>query len=97
MNTVKSLPRQSLFDIALMTSGSAEAALTLARLNDMSVTDMPESGRIITLSGEVLRPGVVNWYDVNRITPATDLSAATLISGIGGISYWAVNVDFVVS
>jgi hypothetical protein len=96
-HTYTALPRQSLFDIALMTSGSVESALALASLNNLSVTDMPESGHVLNVPADVVRPAVVRHYAVNRIAPATDLSAATFISGIGGIGFWAVDVDFIVS
>ena len=67
---MKALSGQTLFDIAIQSCGSAEAAFELAVLNGMSVTDDLVPGQ------ELIMPDVVNnsissYYDNKSLTPAT--------------------------
>lgn len=65
--TVKA--RQSLFDIALIYLGSADATYALAVQNGLSITDEIEPGTEIELIG-VVNKNVVNYYNINKIAPA---------------------------
>ena len=73
---------QSLFDIAVQSCGSAEAAFEIAAMNDMAITDDLSSGQEVTapnpsFGGELQRnAAVVNYYRTNEIVPATGLEAA---------------------
>jgi len=67
---MKALSGQTLFDIAIQSCGSAQAAFKLAVLNGMSVTDDLVPGQ------ELIMPDVVNnsissYYDNKSLTPAT--------------------------
>lgn len=88
---------QSLFDVAIQRLGSAEAALTLALLNGLSVTDVLEPGQIVIVPE--VHNSVVDYYSRKNIVPAT---SATYTGNneelvFEGIDYWAVAVDFFVS
>ena len=64
---------QSLFDIALMVSGSAETAYDIALENDISITgDLPE-GQVLKFTGTPVNKKVVDYYAINEIKPATGL------------------------
>lgn len=93
---VKVLHNQSLFDIAIMYFGTANAVFEIALLNNISVTEVLHAGL------ELLLPNtdygfneVVNYYRSNRIAPATEIDF-DFITENEGISYWAINVDFIV-
>jgi hypothetical protein len=62
---------QSLFDIALIVSGSAEAAFDIALENDISITDDLRPGHILQFTGTPANKRVVDYYAVNHIRPAT--------------------------
>jgi len=88
---------QSLFDVAIQRMGSAEAALTIALLNNLSITDTLEAGRSISapLSGNM----IVEYYKNKGIVPGTSVTDESDGGGLilEGIGYWAIGVDFVVS
>lgn len=63
---------QSLFDIALMVSGSADAAYDIALENGISVTDKLTSGQVLKFSGVPENKRAVDFYTINNIKPATD-------------------------
>ena len=70
------LDRQSSFDVAVQTAGSAEAAFDLAMLNGLSVTDELETGLELvpanTSEGRGLRNrGIVDYYTNRQLKPAT--------------------------
>lgn len=70
------LNNQSLFDISLVVSGSAEGAFTLAFKNGLSVTDELESGHVLQYDTvNVISKKVVEYYRTNNICPATALAA----------------------
>jgi hypothetical protein len=63
--------RQTVMDIALQECGSAEAALEVCRLNDISLSDTIEPGTELELPA-VSNQKVVEYYRVNGIAPATE-------------------------
>ena len=86
---------QSLFDISCQRLGSAEAAIQIALLNGISVTDD------LLVSQELELPDVVNksiatYYANKGITPATGVTDAT-IATLGGLGYMAIGIDFIIS
>ena len=62
--------RQTLFDIALQYCGDREAVFEIAKLNDFPVTAELSAGTEVTVP-EVINQRVVNYYEINRIVPAT--------------------------
>ncbi|WP_010664942.1 hypothetical protein [Marinilabilia salmonicolor] len=96
---VKIVEGQSLFDIAIQKLGSAEAALELAVLNGLSLTDELTTGETLQLPG-VVNKAVAGYFKGKNIIPATGAAAGDDESGElvkEGIGYWAIGVDFVVS
>lgn len=94
---VKVKRNQSLFDIAMQHVGCTEAAIDIAILNDMSLTDDLSVDQLLEIPS-VKNKQVVNYYSVRGIFPATAVTLADE-SGtkLGGIGYMAVKVDFIVS
>ncbi|MDR2964043.1 MAG: hypothetical protein LBU90_10495 [Bacteroidales bacterium] len=83
------LDRQSMFDIALQTAGSAEAAFALARENDLSLTEDLEVGAVLTMGQSILTMGqsvltmghapllnknVTDFFANKHLRPATAIS-----------------------
>jgi hypothetical protein len=71
---IKALNNQSLFDIAIQTLGSAEAAFDLALANNISITDDLEAGQILTVpqaANDYVKKQTVEYYKINDIKPAT--------------------------
>ena len=93
---VKVLSRQSVFDLAIQVSGSAESAFELAMLNGLSVTDSLTVGSDL-IAPEIINRIVHNFYTVNQIKPATDYTINEPTPELEGIDYWAIEIDFVVS
>lgn len=63
--------RQTLWDIALQYCGSAQAALSIARSNNIALTDTPTPGTELTVP-DVINKKVVEYYSLNGIVPATN-------------------------
>jgi hypothetical protein len=70
MTNITPLPGQSIFDIALMTYGIAEAAYDIALANDIDITDDVE-GKLLDIPNGVKNKKVTEYYAINSITPAT--------------------------
>lgn len=86
----KVLERQSIFDIAMQYFGSADAALNVAIVNGLSITDfMPQE----VMDVSVLNKKIVDYYRINKITPATEVENELTFDGI---DYWIIEDDFIV-
>ena len=83
---------QSLLDIALQHTGSAETALDIALANGISLSDNLETGATLTLPDTQGNKPMAQYYTVNKIMPATSLETE-----IGGINYMGIEIDFIVS
>jgi len=94
MQTIIVKDRQTFLDIAMQEAGSLEAALKIAFLNGMSMTDDIVSEQVIG-TVPVLFPEVVGAFSKENRHPA---SAAVLDdeSELEGIDYWAIGDDFIV-
>jgi len=92
-NTLKALSGQSLFDLALQSSGSVEAAFELALMNSIGITDDIVPGINLTVAS-VVNKQIADYYKNKGITPAT---YSVTESGIGGIEYWEIETEFMVS
>ena len=78
---------QSILDIALQVSGSAEDAFDLAFENDLSVTEDLMSGHILSVI-PVTNRRVVDYYQSNSIFPATaTMTDTTEFNGIFDITF----------
>ncbi|MCM1035526.1 MAG: hypothetical protein NC038_05460 [Paludibacter sp.] len=96
MNAITT-PKQNLLDIALQHCGAFEAAFQLALLNKRDLTSDLATGEQITLS-PVQHAQTVLHYRTHRICPATAITNQEIEQiKIGGINYWAIQLDFTVS
>lgn len=77
---VKVKDGQTLADIAIQEYGSLEAAMELARVNGLSVTDIPEPGSELRLQDAVYDRTMEDYCKVNGVSPATqrDMSGMKL-------------------
>ena len=91
------LDGQSLFDLAIQHSGSIEAVFEMASANGLSVTDDLVTGTELETVSATDKP-VAKYYSNNGLKPATALTTddQLVAAELEGISYWAINVDFVV-
>ena len=89
--------KQTLFDLALQTSGTAEAAMDLAIKNSRCLSDELEAGDEIILPDLPQNRQMVNYYSVNGILPATSLKPEFTEIVNGGINYMGIEIDFIVS
>ena len=77
MTTITPLSEQSIFDIALMTCGIAEAAYDIALASGVSITDNVE-GKLLVVPAEIEKnKRVVEYYAINKIAPATEYQEKT--------------------
>lgn len=94
------LSRQSFFDIAIQTTGSALNALLIAKENNLNPSMDLTPGTVITIPENVVREeNVFNYYDQNSVIPTTALNeeVVEIITGCEGIGCWAIGIDFIVS
>lgn len=87
------LEDQSLLDMTIQMGGSLESVFDLALQNNMSITNQIETGLSISLES-ISDNRIVNYYNTNKLTPAT---AIVETQTKGGIGYMAVGIDFIVS
>lgn len=88
---------QSLLDLALQHCGAMEAAVDIAQLNGLSLTDDVDTSRDIALPA-VTNRAVVAHYAARGIRPATAVTMDEETgTKLGGIGYMAINVDFMIS
>ena len=91
---MKALQGQSIFDIAIQTAGSVEAAFALALLNGLNMTDDLDTISELALS-DVLNDTVLNYYQDKQIKPVTSRARAVETSGVPvslvGISLFSQN------
>lgn len=92
LNKVNVLEGQSFLDIAIQACGSVEAAFELAVLNSMSLTDDLVPGVELVLPA-VVNSSIALYYKSKNIKPAT----ASVFSTVGGVEYWAIETEFLVS
>jgi hypothetical protein len=85
------LEDQSWLDMAIQTGGSLESVFDLVVAGDVSLTDTPAVGRVIT-NPDTNNKSVTDYYSAKELTPATGDIAI-----LGGIGYMAVGIDFIVS
>jgi len=92
---VTALSQQTLIDIAMQESGTAEALFQLALLNGVAITD-----NIVGVSmekGAILNSRIVAMFKINK--PASDTATPLPVAGLppGGIGYMQIESSFIVS
>jgi len=91
---------QNVLDIALQQYGNAEAAFDLSIANGLSLSDDLAPGKELELPESLYKDtDVAGYYENKRLQPATALSQAfyAATKEKEGISYWAININFIVS
>jgi hypothetical protein len=91
---IRVLSGQSIFDLAIQSAGSAEAAFEMALLNGVSITD-DLAGMELTEPAPMNRLAV-NYYKQNGILPATSDLPDFEAPEREGIGYWAIGNDFII-
>lgn len=94
------LHHQSLLDLAIQHTGTAENAFDLALQNNRSITDDLEAGESIefTAYGIQQNKDILSYYTTKKLQPATAISGDySADNGLQGIDYWAIQMDFIVS
>lgn len=88
------LHNQSLLDLCLQHTGSIAGVFELAQANGLSITDDLEAGNALEVADSLIKDkDILSYYTAKNIQPATAwVETATM----QGISYWTINVDFVV-
>lgn len=85
---------QTTIDVAIQQCGSLEAVYTLALRNNVEITDDVQE-RVITYSNEDIRDtNVVSMLRIDGIIPAGKLRGQTMAGGIG---YWTIGFNFIIS
>jgi hypothetical protein len=95
----KVMPGQTLLDLAMQQLGSIEAVFALALLNNMSITNDLTAGGVINYSLTPYSPRILKVYTDNGYKPASGLNipgGGAMPILLSGISYWAIEYDFVV-
>jgi hypothetical protein len=97
MKDYKVSENQSFLDIAIQTSGGIASVFDLAVVNDLSITDDLTPGQSLQLV-DLDNADVTAYYKSKNLVPATALTAddKLVAAELEGISYWAINVDFIV-
>lgn len=66
---IQILAGQSVLDVAVQTAGSVEAAIALATVNGLSITDDPQLVELRTT--DVQNKSIAGYYSRNELKPAT--------------------------
>ncbi len=85
---------QSLRDVAIQYCGDVAAALDIAVINGISITQQLVAGSTLAIPS-VVKKDIVNYLAVNNLIPATDKEHTS--STLSGIGYWQIERDFIVS
>ena len=71
MVTIIASAGQTFLDIALILTGSADAAYEIARENGFDVSDKIPAGRLLGYTGKVISQPIADYYSAGNIHPAT--------------------------
>ena len=99
MSQIIVLNDQCLLDIAIRYFGTVEAVLSIAILNNISITADLVPGQVLELPNLDFGYGeIVAFFEANKIQPATALTEENkaIIEGDSGIGFWAIEDNFIV-
>jgi len=71
MMTIIAAAGQTFLDIALILTGSADAAYEIARENGFDISDKIPAGRLLLYTGKVISQPIADYYSAGNIHPAT--------------------------
>ncbi|MGQ8869011.1 hypothetical protein [Myroides sp. TSA_177.3] len=92
MQTIKIKNEQCFLDLVLESTGTINNTLIMALANDVSITDDFSIGKEYKVAGPI-QDSVISTY--RMYPPATGYRAVEEVVK-EGISYWAINKDFIV-
>lgn len=98
--TITVLNDQSLLDIAIQHTGSAQNAFLIAKENSLSVSAYLVAGyELMIPEGVAFNRDILEYYRVKNVRPATGLSidSGAAEEELEGIGYWIINKNFKVS
>ena len=95
---MKALSGQSVFDLSVQSSGSIEAAVELAVMNGLSLSDGLEAG-VTLIEPSIISSQIVGYYGSRGIMPATAISTQTDTPATSdlGIEFWTIETDFIIN
>lgn len=95
MQTVIVKQGQSILDIAIIYTGDAVIGFDIAKLNNLSITDVLTAGQKLIVP-DVIKKNIVALFDPKN-QPATDVTkTGEPGEAPEGISYWILNKNFIV-
>ncbi|WP_442265871.1 hypothetical protein ACSIGC_16475 [Tenacibaculum sp. ZS6-P6] len=97
INTVTVSNNQSLFDIAIQTTGIAANALIIAQENGLSITNNLTVGSVLTIPNNIIEDTTIkNYYNQQNLSPASGLTKSDegITQGLQGIGYWIIGSNF---
>lgn len=94
---MKALQGQTLIDLTLQSSGSADAAILAAIANDVSLTaDLDVGSELDDIN--VQNATIATYYENKSLKPATALTdVENNVSNEQGLEFWIIETDFVIS
>lgn len=87
---------QWLGDIAVREAGSFEAVVWMAANDDIPITGEMSVGSLVSAPTPIDKR-TMNYYNTNKIYPATALGAGGALLVREGINYMGIEIDFIVS
>lgn len=92
---IKALHNQTLLDIAIQYCGTINALVSIAILNNLSITgDLLPGQNIEIPKTDFGFKEVINFFNLNKIQPATAYSTNQLEINDTGIDFWIIENDF---
>jgi hypothetical protein len=71
MMTIITAAGQTFLDIALILTGSADAAYEIAKENGFDISDKIPAGRLLLYTDKVISQPIAEYYSAGNIHPAT--------------------------
>lgn len=87
---------QSFLDMVLQGTGSIDNVIAMAVANDIPITADLIIGQKLKLT-QATKPAIVSFFTPIQKRPATAWNLIDFEPKPEGISYWAINNDFIVS
>jgi len=97
MKTVTAHQGQSIFDIAIQWGGDVAWAITVAKLNGLSVTESLVPGQQVEIPDQPANREVFSYYYRKGLVPATSITTEFDAVENEGLDYWIVEVDFIIT
>jgi hypothetical protein len=88
----------TMLDVAMLVAGSVEGFFALATLNGLAYTDEITPGQELNLNIAVQSASVVKYFKDKGYKPASGVGVPLGGGGgSGGIGYWSIEDNFIVS